>query len=178
MPFRHGAPGAVFAAVLVAGSAASLCAAASESSDELVRQARAHEALNEDDYDYDSVEASLIRVTRRDYEKAVRVPPSLTGDMRHASAMALSAWGPAKDKSDFAALLPHLERNLELRHRYGTDGLEQTVQMLSAVRQTPPSAQDQTITPSAQSRLDRQFAGPTTPTAATVGLVPAPKGTG
>jgi serine/threonine protein kinase len=67
---------------------------------------------------------------------------------------------------------------VELRHRYGTDGLEQTVQMLSAVRQTPPSAQDQTITPSAQSRLDRQFAGPTTPTAATIGLVPAPKGTG
>jgi carboxypeptidase Taq len=75
-------------------------------------------SLNEDDYDYDSLEASLIRVTRRDYEKAVRVPPSLTGEMRHASATALSVWGPAKDKSDFAALLPHLQRNLELRHRY------------------------------------------------------------
>jgi carboxypeptidase Taq len=74
--------------------------------------------LNEDDYDYESFEASLIRVTRRDYEKAVRVPPSLTGEMRHASATALSAWGPAKEKSDFAALLPHLERNLDLRHRY------------------------------------------------------------
>src|SRR6266568_4348767 len=74
--------------------------------------------LKEDDYDYDSFEASLIRVTRRDYDKAVRVPPELTGDMRRASALALSAWGPAKDRSDFAALLPHLERNLELRHRY------------------------------------------------------------
>ncbi len=76
------------------------------------------DGLNDEDYDYDSVEASLIRVTRRDYEKAARVPPTLTGEMRHASAMALSAWGPAKEKSDFAALLPHLERNLELRHRY------------------------------------------------------------
>src|SRR5437588_12585561 len=74
--------------------------------------------LDEEDYDYESFEASLIRVTRRDYEKAVRVPPTLTGEMRHASAMALSAWGPAKGKSDFAALLPHLQPNPALRHRY------------------------------------------------------------
>jgi carboxypeptidase Taq len=74
--------------------------------------------LDEDAYDYDSFEASLIRVTRRDYEKAVRVPPHLTGEMRRSSALALAAWGPAKEKSDFASLLPHLERNLELRHRY------------------------------------------------------------
>src|SRR5919204_2873116 len=62
------------------------------------------DGLDEGDYDYDSVEASLIRVTRRDYEKAVRVPPELTGEMRHASAIALSAWGPAKANSDFPAL--------------------------------------------------------------------------
>src|SRR5439155_15609676 len=30
----------------------------------------------------DSFEASLIRVTRRDYEKATRVPPVLVGEMR------------------------------------------------------------------------------------------------
>ena len=76
------------------------------------------DGLNEDDYDYESVEASLIRVTRRDYEKAVRVPPELTGEMRRSSALGLAAWGPARTNSDFAALLPHLERNLELRHRY------------------------------------------------------------
>src|ERR671936_447072 len=74
--------------------------------------------LDDNDYDYDSIEASLIRVTRRDFEKAVRVPPELTGEMRRSSALALSAWGPAKAESDFAALLPHLERNLELRHRF------------------------------------------------------------
>ena len=74
--------------------------------------------LNPEDYDYDSFEASLIRVTRRDYDKAVRVPPQLTGEMRRSSALALAAWGPAKESSDFDALLPHLERNLELRHQY------------------------------------------------------------
>jgi carboxypeptidase Taq len=72
----------------------------------------------EESSDYDSFEASLIRVTRRDYEKATRVPPELVGEMIHASTIALSAWGPAKEASNFEALRPHLEKNLELRHRY------------------------------------------------------------
>jgi carboxypeptidase Taq len=72
----------------------------------------------EESSDYDSFEASLIRVTRRDYDKATRVPPELVGEMRKASAVALSAWGPAKEQSDFELLRPHLETNLELRHRY------------------------------------------------------------
>jgi carboxypeptidase Taq len=74
--------------------------------------------VDESDYDYDSIEASLIRVTKRDFEKAARVPPELTGEMRRSSALALSAWGPARAESNFSALLPHLERNLELRHQY------------------------------------------------------------
>ena len=72
----------------------------------------------EESSDYDSVEASLIRVTRRDWEKATRVPPELVGDLNGASAVALSAWGPAKEESDFEALRPYLETNLELRQRY------------------------------------------------------------
>ncbi len=71
----------------------------------------------EESSDYDSFEASLIRVTRRDYEKEVRVPPELVGDIRRQGALALSAWGPAKEQSDFEALRPHLEKNLELKHR-------------------------------------------------------------
>jgi carboxypeptidase Taq len=74
--------------------------------------------LDENDFDYDSVEASLIRVTRRDFEKAARVPPELTGEIQRQSALAIAAWGPAKAASDYAALLPHLEKNLELRRRY------------------------------------------------------------
>src|SRR6266540_4556864 len=72
----------------------------------------------EESSDYDSFEASLIRVTRHDYEKATRVPPELVGEMRRESAHALSAWGPAKEDSNFELLRPHLETNLELRHRY------------------------------------------------------------
>ncbi|MFL5918472.1 MAG: carboxypeptidase M32, partial [Gaiellaceae bacterium] len=72
----------------------------------------------EESSDHDSLEASLIRVARRDYEKATRVPPSLVGEMRRASALALAAWGPAKESSDFEQLRPHLETLLELRQRY------------------------------------------------------------
>jgi carboxypeptidase Taq len=76
------------------------------------------DSLDENDYDYDSFEASLLRVTKREHQKAIRVPPELTGEMRKASAIATAAWGPAKASSDYGALLPHLQKNLELRHRY------------------------------------------------------------
>ena len=72
----------------------------------------------EESSDYDSFEASLVRTTRRQYEKAARVPPGLVGEMRRASALGLAAWGPAKERSDFEQLRPHLETQLELRHRY------------------------------------------------------------
>ncbi len=67
---------------------------------------------------YDSFEASLVRVTRRDFEKASRVPPELVGELRRAAILGLSAWGPAKAESNFEALRPSLEKNLELLQRY------------------------------------------------------------
>ena len=68
--------------------------------------------------DYDSVEASLVRVVRRDYEKAVRVPPDLRAEMSRASALAQPEWEQARATSDFARFLPHLERGLELEREY------------------------------------------------------------
>ena len=68
--------------------------------------------------DPDSDEASLIRVTRRDYEKLRKVPPELRGEMSRAGAMAQSVWERARRESDFASFLPYLERNIELRRQY------------------------------------------------------------
>ncbi len=65
-----------------------------------------------------------------------------------------------------------------LRHEYGTTEPEHTGQIISTVRQTPVSADGQTITPSAQSRLDRQFVGAKTPTRSRQELTPVRKGTG
>ena len=67
---------------------------------------------------YDSFEASLVRVTRRDFEKASRVPPELVGEIGRAGALGLAAWGPAREAANFEGLRPSLEKNLELSHRY------------------------------------------------------------
>jgi carboxypeptidase Taq len=72
----------------------------------------------EESLDPDSDEASLIRVTRRDWEKAKKVPSELRGEMAHAAATALPVWIEARKNSDFASFLPSLERNVELRRRY------------------------------------------------------------
>ena len=72
----------------------------------------------EESLDYDSDAASLIRMTRRDYEKARLVPTELRAEMSRSAAIALSVWDEARETSDFGLFLPHLERNVELRRRY------------------------------------------------------------
>jgi carboxypeptidase Taq len=66
----------------------------------------------------ESDEASLIRVIRRDHEKARRVPTELRAEMLWAGAMGLGAWREARERSDFEVLRPHFERQLELKLRY------------------------------------------------------------
>ena len=68
--------------------------------------------------DYDSDEASLIRVARRDFEKLSRVPAALRAEISRAGSIGLAVWDQARSNSDFALLLPHLERNLELKREY------------------------------------------------------------
>src|SRR4051794_1904303 len=72
----------------------------------------------EESQPYDSVEASLVRVTRHDWEKARRVPSDLRAELTRASALALPVWVEARQNSDFASFLPHLRNAIELRHRY------------------------------------------------------------
>jgi carboxypeptidase Taq len=68
--------------------------------------------------DPDSDDAALLRVARRDYEKAVRVPTELRVEMARAAAEAQPLWVDARAASDFGKFLPALERNVELRRRY------------------------------------------------------------
>jgi carboxypeptidase Taq len=71
-----------------------------------------------DGADPDSFEASLARITRRDWEKARRVPIELRAETARVGSIAEHAWQRAREDSDFAAFLPHLERVIELRRRY------------------------------------------------------------
>jgi len=66
----------------------------------------------------DEDDAALVRVARREWERASRVPAELAAEMAHAAGVAVAAWDRAKAASDFDSFAPHLERQLELKHRY------------------------------------------------------------
>ena len=67
---------------------------------------------------YDSDEASLIRVTRRDYEKSAKVPPSFMAQFYSHIAASYEAWAKARPANDFAAVQAHLDKTLDLSRQY------------------------------------------------------------
>jgi carboxypeptidase Taq len=74
-------------------------------------------------------DAYLIRLTRRQWEKARRVPADLAAELARAASLGQEAWVTARQNSDFASFAPYLEKNLELARRYidcliGMDGLQ------------------------------------------------------
>ena len=73
---------------------------------------------HEESLDYDSDDASLIRVTRRDWEKQRRVPTELRVELTRAAALGNQIWIEARATNDFAKFLPALQRNLELKRNY------------------------------------------------------------
>ena len=81
---------------------------------ELLEDLRSYEAS----LDYDSDEASLIRVARRDYERARRVPAELRAEMVRAGARGNQTWKRAREANDYDVFRPALERNLELQGQY------------------------------------------------------------
>jgi carboxypeptidase Taq len=75
-------------------------------------------AEHEGQLDPESIDAALIRVTRRDWEKARQVPPELQEEITRAEVIGVPAWAEARQNSDFQAFLPYLEKNVELKRRY------------------------------------------------------------
>ncbi len=67
-----------------------------------------------DKLEYDSDEASLIRVTKRDYEKACRVPAELVEEISRTSALGIEAWEKAREASSFKIFQPLLEKIVDL----------------------------------------------------------------
>jgi carboxypeptidase Taq len=66
----------------------------------------------------DEDDSALIRITRREVERARRVPGELAAELAHAGGVGVAAWDRAKETSDFEGFVPFLERQLELRQRY------------------------------------------------------------
>lgn len=66
---------------------------------------------------YDSDEASLVRVSRREYERALKVPPSFLAEAYGHSAASFHAWTKARPANDFKTIRPYLEKTVELSRR-------------------------------------------------------------
>ncbi|VAW42863.1 Thermostable carboxypeptidase 1, partial [hydrothermal vent metagenome] len=62
---------------------------------------------------YDSEEASLIRLTRRNYDQAVKVPAKLMAALSEHGAAAYQTWIQARPENDFAKIRPFLEQTLD-----------------------------------------------------------------
>jgi carboxypeptidase Taq len=66
----------------------------------------------------ESDDAALIRVARRDFEKAIKVPADwVERANRHGSA-SYDAWTRARPANDFATMRPYLEKTLALSREY------------------------------------------------------------
>lgn len=66
------------------------------------------------DAPYDSDDASLVRVTRRDRDRATKIPADLVARTARATSLAQQAWQKAREASCFEDFAGHLEEILAL----------------------------------------------------------------
>jgi carboxypeptidase Taq len=71
----------------------------------------------EESLPYDSDDASLIRVTRREYERAIKVPPKFIGEFNEHSANAYQKWTEARPANDFSKVRENLEKTLDFSRK-------------------------------------------------------------
>src|SRR5438270_6053463 len=69
-------------------------------------------------FPYDSNEASLIRVAKRDFERAIKIPSDHVARASAFGAEAYEAWKRARPANDFATMLPFLQRGIDLGREY------------------------------------------------------------
>jgi carboxypeptidase Taq len=65
-------------------------------------------------------DASLIRVVRRDYEKAIRIPAEYVARANAHGSACYNAWRRARPANDFATVIPFLEKTLDLSREYAS----------------------------------------------------------
>jgi carboxypeptidase Taq len=67
--------------------------------------------------DADSDDAALVRVARRDYDRAVKLPAELVAEMARTRTLAQEVWAKARSENDYPAFAPWLEKNIQLTRR-------------------------------------------------------------
>lgn len=71
----------------------------------------------EESLPYDSDDASLIRVSRREYERVIRVPPAFMAEFFEHAALSYQVWTEARPANDFNQVRPYLEKTLDYSRR-------------------------------------------------------------
>jgi len=66
---------------------------------------------------FDSLEASIVRVTRRDYDQDRKLSAELISEIARAGSVGQPVWQKARREADFKLFAPILERNVELNRR-------------------------------------------------------------
>jgi carboxypeptidase Taq len=66
---------------------------------------------------FESDEASLVRVARRNWDQAVRIPAALVAELQEHTAVSYQAWTTARPANDFERVRPLLEKTLALSRR-------------------------------------------------------------
>lgn len=96
-------------------------------------------------YPYESYEASLVRMTRSEYERETRKPLEFVQRFAEHSGISYAAWLRAKEEDNFEVARPHLERRLELSRELSSfySGAEHLVDPL--LRMSDPGIDSQSI---------------------------------
>lgn len=70
------------------------------------------------DLPYESNEASLLRLTRRNYERAAQVPAAFTARFSQHRSQCYQVWAKARAENNFALVQPYLEEMLDLSREW------------------------------------------------------------
>jgi len=70
-----------------------------------------------DQLDPASDEAALVRMTRRDFDKATKLPTDFVAERRRASSLSVEVWRKARPANDFAMFRPPLEQMVDFARR-------------------------------------------------------------
>ncbi|MFO8035774.1 MAG: carboxypeptidase M32 [Anaerolineales bacterium] len=72
----------------------------------------------QEELDPDSDEARLIQVTRREYDRATKVPSEYVAELARVTTRAHGAWEEARQNDDFSHFQPHLEKIVDMARQY------------------------------------------------------------
>ncbi|CAN5900770.1 carboxypeptidase M32 [soil metagenome] len=68
-----------------------------------------------DGLDAETVDGALVRVARRNFDKATKIPTHLVEEISRTRSLAEPAWSRARENSDWTIFAPHMEKLLALQ---------------------------------------------------------------